>query len=67
MENTRCICNDGDDDKVMPWMVQELKLFAEKGHIFEFDEAWFRYRELTRESWPRYSSVIQVAEGFFKK
>ena len=44
LEKACYICNDGDI--MMPWMGQELKGFAEKGHIFELDKAWFRYREL---------------------
>ena len=48
MEKTCSIYND--DDIMMPWMGQELKGFAEKGHIIELDEAWFRYRKLCWES-----------------
>ena len=44
---TRCVCND---DMRMPCMGQKLKGFAEKGHMFESDKAWFRYQELAGES-----------------
>ena len=59
-----CICND--DDMMMHWMGQELKGFAEKGHIFELDEAWFRYRELAGESGHDIPRLFKSRKGYFK-